>query len=249
MALASLRPFQRVKKALVGFGLILRTSATSVLSSDPTITSGTAAPTDAEPNGSTYHRTNGQIYKRTGGAWVSVADAEENADVVIPCTHADFVAVSGTWVRTRTSQATYRIRRTAFAATEAISIEIPVSRLRTTALKGLKPTSVKIQYAISTADVVDVTVVAARTVMPTTGSPVAPATSLGAVVYDTAHDTAAERKAVGEHTLQASFTGAGYLTDGFISIEITVDSTGLATPVFDLFQVQLVASETITDAT
>ena len=36
----------------------------------PTITSGSGAPTEAQPNGSTYYRTNGTEYKRTGGAWV-----------------------------------------------------------------------------------------------------------------------------------------------------------------------------------
>jgi hypothetical protein len=36
----------------------------------PTITKGSAAPTGSEPDGSLYLRTTGQMYLRTGGAWV-----------------------------------------------------------------------------------------------------------------------------------------------------------------------------------
>ena len=37
----------------------------------PTITAGSAAPTEAQPNGSIYLRTNGLLYTRTGAAWVN----------------------------------------------------------------------------------------------------------------------------------------------------------------------------------
>jgi hypothetical protein len=40
----------------------------------PTITSGSVAPTASEPDGSFYHRTNGQWYVRTGGLWVTPVD-------------------------------------------------------------------------------------------------------------------------------------------------------------------------------
>jgi hypothetical protein len=36
----------------------------------PTITKGAAAPGSSEPDGSLYLRTTGQLYLRTGGAWV-----------------------------------------------------------------------------------------------------------------------------------------------------------------------------------
>ena len=42
----------------------------------PTITGGTAAPSEAQPNGSIYLRANSSpsLYLRTGGAWVAFAD-------------------------------------------------------------------------------------------------------------------------------------------------------------------------------
>jgi len=69
MGTAASRFLTKVSRALVGFGLIVRTSTTSVLSSDPTITAGSAAPSESEPNGSLYLRTNGRSYTRVGSAW------------------------------------------------------------------------------------------------------------------------------------------------------------------------------------
>ena len=73
MSLASARLYQKFKRSLAAFGLVVRTSATSVLTSDPSITAGSGAPSDAEPNGSAYLRTAGGLYQRCAGAWVPVA--------------------------------------------------------------------------------------------------------------------------------------------------------------------------------
>lgn len=54
-------------------GFIVRTAETSIVSSDPVISSGSGAPSDAEPDGSIYMRTNGVIYKRASAAWVAMA--------------------------------------------------------------------------------------------------------------------------------------------------------------------------------
>lgn len=62
--------YTKIKRALVGYGFVVRTSATSVLADDPTISSGSGAPSGSEPNGSIYLRTNGSTYTRVGGAWV-----------------------------------------------------------------------------------------------------------------------------------------------------------------------------------
>lgn len=75
----------KLKGALCGLGLIIRTSPTSVVSADPTLSSGSGAPSAAEPNGSVYLRTDGAngtvLYARVSGSWVAVsslgsADAE-----------------------------------------------------------------------------------------------------------------------------------------------------------------------------
>lgn len=75
MALVSSHIYQKLKRALAAFGIVVRTSATSVLTSDPTISAGSGAPSEAEPNGSIYLRTNGAsgttLYTRVSGAWVA----------------------------------------------------------------------------------------------------------------------------------------------------------------------------------
>lgn len=172
----------------------------------------------------------------------------ENTDVVIPVSHADAVTVSGTWTRSRTAQGLYRIRRTAAAASEVLALEIPVARLRSTASRGLKVTGAKIQYQISTEAADDVTVAGVYVVMPADAAAVAAATSLGAVTYDAGHDTAGERGGIAQHTMTVTFGTPAYLTDGFITLEITVNDTTGGGAVFDLFLVELLASETLVEA-
>lgn len=78
MATIASRIYTKWKRAAAALGFIVRTSQTSVLADDPTISAGSGVPSEAEPNGSIYLRTNGTVYVRTGGAWVSIqaTDAE-----------------------------------------------------------------------------------------------------------------------------------------------------------------------------
>jgi len=62
--------YTRWKRAAAALGFVVRSSATSDVTADPTLTSGSGAPSAAEPNGSVYLRTDGSTYVRTGGAWV-----------------------------------------------------------------------------------------------------------------------------------------------------------------------------------
>lgn len=81
MATIASRIYTKWKRAAAALGFIVRTSQTSVLASDPTISAGSGVPSEAEPNGSIYLRTNGTVYVRTGGTWVSIqaTDAELSA--------------------------------------------------------------------------------------------------------------------------------------------------------------------------
>lgn len=74
-----LDPSPRYRKALAAFGLQVRTSPTSRVADDPTITAGAGVPSATEPNGSLFFRTDGAadstIYQRISGAWVAVVGA------------------------------------------------------------------------------------------------------------------------------------------------------------------------------
>jgi hypothetical protein len=50
---------------------IMTDEDSSTFATWPTITSGSGVPSEAQPNGSVYFRTNGVIYRRVGGAWVA----------------------------------------------------------------------------------------------------------------------------------------------------------------------------------
>tara|TARA_R100001244_G_C5148364_1_gene129223 strand:- start:710 stop:952 length:243 start_codon:yes stop_codon:yes gene_type:complete len=70
----------RYRKGLACTSVGVRQTATTVDSSVPTITSGTGAPSAAEPNGSLYMRTNAStaddaLYSRIGGSWVALDGA------------------------------------------------------------------------------------------------------------------------------------------------------------------------------
>ena len=70
----------RYRKGLAALSLGVRQTATTADSDVPTITSGSGAPSAAEPNGSIYLRTNAgdadqSIYSRIGGAWVAIDGA------------------------------------------------------------------------------------------------------------------------------------------------------------------------------
>lgn len=68
---------ENARKAVAGVGLVVKTSATQLVTAAPTITAGSGAPSATEPNGSLYLRTDGanadeSLYQRVGGSWVPV---------------------------------------------------------------------------------------------------------------------------------------------------------------------------------
>ena len=70
----------KYRKPVAAPGVGIRTSATEVDSSTPTITSGSGVPSAAEPNGSIYMRTDASnadtsLYCRIGGSWVAMVGA------------------------------------------------------------------------------------------------------------------------------------------------------------------------------
>lgn len=174
--------------------------------------------------------------------------ATENTDVVIPYSTEGFAVVSGVWTRTRTSTATYRLRRNAGISVDTVVIDVPSVRLRSSTTKGLKVTGLRYKYTIATEVANDVVAGIFYTVVPPTGSAVAAALNFGGTTFDAAHDTAAKRGAIGEHTATITFSLPIYLPDGFLEATIQVDDSTGGGAVFDLWQVELLASETLVDA-
>lgn len=171
-----------------------------------------------------------------------------NTDVTIVGDLSQGAAASGTWTLTRQGTALLRLRRTAAAAIEVFGQRFPV-RSRTTASKGFRATGFKLVYAVSTADVDDVSVAGAVLLTPATGSAPAAATALGAVTYDAAHDTAAERKAVGNHTMQGTFATPLWLNAEPLVVELAITVEGTATGVVDIIGIELLGTEALIDTT
>ena len=72
--------YQRIRKSSAAFGYVVRTAADSDVTTDPTINAGTGAPTEVQPNGSLWMRTDAPdadnaLYMRIGAAWVVLAGA------------------------------------------------------------------------------------------------------------------------------------------------------------------------------
>ena len=178
----------------------------------------------------------------------AAAIVSANTDVTVLGDLAQGIAAAGTWTLTRQGTALLRLRRTAAVAVEVYGVRVPV-RSRTTASKGFRVTGFKLIYAVSTADVNDVSVTGAVLLTPATGSAPAAATNLGAVTYDAAHDTAGERKAVGNHTMVGTFASPLWLNSDPICVELAISCDGTATGVLDIIGVELLGSEALVDTT
>lgn len=70
-----------LKLALVGVGLIVRRSKSSLLTGDPVILSGDDAPDAAEPDGSLYLRSTGELYLRASSAWAQILPGSGGSSV------------------------------------------------------------------------------------------------------------------------------------------------------------------------
>ena len=84
MPVASAAVYEVLRRALVGVGVIIRPSGTTALTSSPSITAGSGAASEAEPNGSVYLRTNGDLVQRISGAWSVVLSGGRAARVTAP---------------------------------------------------------------------------------------------------------------------------------------------------------------------
>jgi hypothetical protein len=173
----------------------------------------------------------------------------ENTDGVICLSLTDYLAVSGAWTPSRTGPGVYKLQRTAGTGIDILAIRVPALYLRSSAGKGRKVTGALLHYQIATADVADVSVALARTTMPAHGVAVANAVTLGTISYDGNHDTSAKRKTLGNHTMQATIASPAYLSDGWITIEVTVNGTGAGTALFSLFLLELLTAETLVEST
>lgn len=70
-----------LKLALVGVGLIVRRSKSSLLAGDPVISSGDDAPDADEPDGSLYLRSTGALYLRAASAWAEILPGSGSSSV------------------------------------------------------------------------------------------------------------------------------------------------------------------------
>jgi hypothetical protein len=100
--------------------------------------------------------------------------------------------------------------------------------------------SIEVMYEVGTADIDDITVTIYKLSLPATGNALS-ASSQG-FGYDGGHDTAAERKTMGHHTMVCTITSPAYLgNDEGIIVLITVD--GSTTGVLKLKGLQVYYSE------
>jgi hypothetical protein len=170
-----------------------------------------------------------------------------NTDAVEVADFVEGMAAAGTWTLTRQGTASMRLRRTAAAALEVWGQRFK-PRSRSAASKGFRVTGFRLVYNVSVDLVTDVTVSGAVQVAPATGSTPAAATSLGAVTYDAAHDTAGERGAVGAHTMVGTFASPLWLANP-TCVELAVSVDGSATGVVDIIGIELLGSEALLDTT
>lgn len=117
---------------------------------------------------------------------------------------------AGTWTPTVSSDVVSDVRTAADAAFDLlIPLALPGSSV---ALQGAKIVSIDVYYMIATAAADDfATVELDQVVMPATGS--APTGSNPTVTLDTGHDTAAERKATGDHTMSVTVSAPIFIED------------------------------------
>jgi len=118
----------------------------------------------------------------------------ENTDgqAVIPILTG--VGDAGTWTAAVTSGGLETVTRSAGAATESFWVPIPMPS-RTTASRGFKPTGIKVNYTVDTADASDIRAELWKVTQGADNAARTAAVIVGEADadYDAAHDTAAER--------------------------------------------------------
>lgn len=136
---------------------------------------------------------------------------------------------AGTWTRTYSSNKVFD-RRTAADANFNLFIPIPIPQ-NSSEEKGSKVASIDIFYNITSAALDDfATVELNKETVSSVGAHTAAAVTTS---LDTGHDTAAERKATGEHKMTITITTPEFLDDdSFYVVYLVVD--GSTSAVFDL---------------
>jgi hypothetical protein len=141
---------------------------------------------------------------------------------------------AGTWTPAISSNVISEARG---AADEAVTLLIPVDlEGADVALQGAKLQSVDIWYKIATAAADDfATVAASKVTLPATGSAITGAAVT--VTCDADHDTAAERKAVGDHKMTVTLSTPAFLEDNeAIWLSLVIDCA--ATTVLTIYGAQ-----------
>lgn len=129
---------------------------------------------------------------------------------------------AGTWTPTIASNVVSDVHT---AADESFTLLIPITvPSNAVAQKGAYLRSVKMFYKIATAAADDVATVAMdKVTLPATG--VAVSGAAVTITEDGDHDTAAERKAEGDHTMTISITAPFWIDDGeCVWVSIVVDA-------------------------
>ncbi len=138
---------------------------------------------------------------------------------------------AGTWTPTLANNTLGDVRT---AADAAFSLYIPILLPSNgVAMKGAYLKSIDVFYAIATAAADDfATVELEQMTLPASGSAVSGASVT--ISLDAGHDTAAERKAIGNHKMTISLTNPAWVDDGeCYYLVLTVDAA--ATTVFTLW--------------
>lgn len=138
---------------------------------------------------------------------------------------------AGTWTPSVSSNVIQEARGAADASfTLLVPIPIPSNE---SALKGCKLESVDLFYKIATAAADDfATVELEKVALP--ADTAAPTGTAPTVTIDTGHDTAAERKAVAQHTMTVTLSTPAWLdNDDAYFLQCVVDAA--ATTVFTLY--------------
>lgn len=182
---------------------------------------------------------------RTGAVTLTVADVTSAADSSAMTDWRMPIAIVPTVVSAGAPAAVYAnpglrtANRAASATTHLWSYEL-AAMVRDAASKGFKLTSIVIVYAVTTADLDDFTALLYTTVAPTTGNAVANGVNVP-VTYDAAHDTTAERKAQGNHTMTLTVTTPAFLNaHEHVVLELSIDGDAGAASTFSIKMMEAV---------
>ena len=137
---------------------------------------------------------------------------------------ADFEMSAGTWAVTESSGVVSN-DRTANDSSVTVLVHIKIAS-NCTALKGAKLTSIDVGYLIGTAAADDFATVELE-IATINADNVAASGEAPAITIDSAHDTAAERKAADDHTMTITIDSPEFLDDGDLGIEqVAVGAVG-----------------------